>query len=143
MINVVHWKDVVGKEFLPEFIKIMRAIIAVEMKDPPESASVVLNKLSDETRENYKTKRALMRKCGYLDRKDPSPYIWHGWYRPYFDRDEVKFLCTAPKEERRYIALPTFLEWKRVGNIDDEMDRYYETQDLIQKVANDEGGFIG
>lgn len=140
MINVVHWRDIVGKEFLDEFTKISRSIAIAQENE--KSPSIVIDKLNADVREKYQMKHDLMRKCGYEDRKDPSPVIWHGWRSPYRDGQEVKFWCTAPREERKYIALTTFLEWKRMGNIGDEIDLYYEAQDLIQKVANDEGGFI-
>jgi hypothetical protein len=134
MTKMVHWKNIVGKEFLEEFIKTTRSIVIADKNNQP--ASVVLNKLPSDVQDKYDMKRNQMRKCGYEDRKDVSTTLWHGWYLAYLDGNEVKFHCTAMKEDREYIELTTFLEWKRMGNVDEEIDRYYEAQKTIKKVAN-------
>lgn len=128
MINLVYWKDVVGKKFLEEFVKATKGIILARKNDQPES--VVLNKLSLEGQDKYRMKRNQMRKCGYEGKKDTSNILWHGWYSSYIENGELRFLCTVPKEERKYIALPTFLEWKKMGNIEDDIDQYYRDKDF-------------
>lgn len=114
VVRIVNWRDVVGKDFLDEFDRITRNIMGAEANNlPPESA---WRKVSIEARKEYRTKRDVMRFCGY----EETRFGWrrHGWYTPYLWRNELRFTCTAEAKDRQYIQLGAFISWKNYNIID-------------------------
>lgn len=109
MVHIVHWRDVVGRDFLEQFITITRNIMFTEVNNRPYEDA--FKKISLEVRHNYETKRDVMRFTGYQETR----YGWrrHGWYTPYVERNEIKFHCTAPASERNYMTLGSFINWKQ------------------------------
>lgn len=107
-INIVHWKDVVGGDFMEKFTEISRDLILCNEKELPEET--VLKKLSLEVRREYKTKRDIMRFCGWEDRE--RYWFKHGWYTAYLSKNMLQFHCTAEQERRRYITMGQFISWK-------------------------------
>lgn len=133
MTQIVHWKDIVGKDFLNEFEKITRSILSAHNVGRPESD--VLGKLDASVQEKYEMKRDLMRKCGY-EIRGKYLFSWHGWYTSCLERGELRFKTTAHPDGRKYISITTFLDWKKGYDLDQAVEEYYDTKD-IQKVADD------
>lgn len=108
MVHIVHWRDMVGKDFIEQFITLTRSIMTMEINNRPYEDA--FKKMGVEVRRDYETKRNVMRFSGYEETK----FGWkrHGWYTAYLERNEVKFHCTAPESERKYIALGNFITWK-------------------------------
>ena len=80
--------------------------------------------------EMWKTKRRLMRFCGYAGM---GKHV--GWYRAYIDGNELKFMTTAGSD-RVYISLSKFMDMKRQQQQEaDEADYYGETQKLIKDLT--------
>lgn len=144
MIYIVHWKDIVQKHFgsVDTFI------------------NIVLNGikgLSPDDKSKYEKTRWFMRRCGYEERGKDIVRT-HGWFSPYYDNGELRFMCSADQPDRMLITLPQYMDYwtnKDLANMEDE---YYNTQVLVRGVADnimmpkkradidgsdDEGGLIG
>ena len=131
MTQIVHWKNIVGEDNLDTFTKMQKAIIFAERSGQTEADVFVKMKDREDNVEMWKTKRKLMRFCGY-DNKGKKV----GWFKAVLDGNELKFLTTA-HEGRVYITLSSFLDMKRERQQDaDEADYYGETQKLIKDLAH-------
>lgn len=143
MTYIVHWKDVVEKNF--GSLERFKGIILDGV-----------NKLSQEEKSLYDKTRWFMRRCGYEER-GKEIIRTHGWFTPYYEDGELKFMCTADKTDRTLITLPQYMEYwtnKDLANMEDE---YYNTQVLVRGITDnitmpksrkdldgdDEGGLIG
>jgi len=130
MTQIIHWKGIVGEENIDTFTKIQKAIIFAERNRQTENDVFAKMKDREDDIEMWKTKRRLMRFCGYDGDNKKL-----GWYRGYIDGNELKFSTTATPD-RKYISLPHFLDMKKQLQQDaDEADYYGETQKLIKDLA--------
>jgi len=130
MTQIVHWKNIVGEDNLDTFTKMQKAIIFAERSGQTEADVFAKMKDREDDIEMWKTKRRLMRFCGY---DGQNKHV--GWHKGYLDGAELKFMSTAP-DGRIYIPLPKFMEMKHQRQQDaDEADYYGETQKLIKDLA--------
>lgn len=118
MIYIVHWKDVVGPKTLDAFLRVQKELLR---KDSPDT----IDKFSADIAAMYRTKRLMMRRCGY---EQIGPIVhWYGWFDAYEegfgDRAEIKFRTTAPPH-REYISLSQWMEWF-TGAEQDAYERQY------------------
>ncbi len=130
MTQIVRWQEIVGEDNLDTFVKIQKAIVYAERVGQTEDDVFAKMKDRQEDIEMWKTKRRLMRFCGYDGDNKKL-----GWYRAYIDGNELKFSTTATPD-RVYISLPHFLDMKRLQQDADEADYYGETQKLIKDLAH-------
>jgi len=131
MTQIVHWKNIVGEDNLDTFTKMQKAIIFAERSGQTEADVFVKMKDREDNVEMWKTKRKLMRFCGYDNKGEKV-----GWFKAVLDGNELKFLTTA-HEGRVYITLSSFLDMKRERQQDaDKADYYGETQKLIKDLAH-------
>ena len=129
-MKIVHWRDIVGEDNLDTFIKIQKAVTFAERSGQTETDVFARMKDREDDIEMWKSKRRLMRVCGY-DTQGKRV----GWYKAYIDGGELKIKTTAP-EGRVYIPLSDYLDMKRLRQQDaDEADYYGETQKLIKDLA--------
>lgn len=130
MTQIVHWKNIVGEDNLDTFTKMQKAIIFAERNNQSEIDVFAKMKDREDDIEMWKTKRRLMRFCGYDGDNKKL-----GWFKAYIDGDEFKFMTTA-EPGRVYISLSDFMDMKRQRQQDaDEADYYGETQKLIKDLA--------
>lgn len=135
MILIVHWKDVVGRDNLEMFVKVQRAIIFAERDGRSETDVFKKMKNREDDISFWRKKRYLMRFCGY-EIIDSRSGMWtrHGWYKPYLDHENMRFMCTGAKEDRSYIELSAFLDWKDSLRADDMEPRPGEVEDMIDEI---------
>ena len=130
MTQIVHWKNIVGEDNLDTFTKMQKAIIFAERSGQTEADVFAKMKDRQDDIEMWKTKRRLMRFCGYAGM---GKHV--GWYRAYIDGNELKFMTTAGSD-RVYISLSKFMDMKRQQQQEaDEADYYGETQKLIKDLT--------
>ncbi len=134
MIKIVHWKEIVGQEFLDKFVKISRDLYFAAKKGRYEEE---LKKIADADLELFRKKHSFMRHCGY-EIKDRF-YHERGWFGfPIVEGKEIKFRYSADREQAvEYISLPAFLNLKRNLEQDSVENEYYqkaEPEELIEKV---------
>jgi len=133
-MKIVYWKDIVVKNFgeMKEFEKITRSILFCERSDLPIRSAfkdVPLDK-----QEAYDRTRWLMRNSGYEIRGKDG--YTHGWYTGYIEKDELKFMCTIAQKDRDYITIPQFMEWQSSQGLEDMIDEYYETKQIVSEVSS-------
>lgn len=127
--KIVHWKEIVGNDFLDKFTKVSKALIFAYEKNISYEAIIKKEKVDDW--QKYAEIRSRMRKCGFEDGK------WLGWYLPYLKGSEVKFKTTAPPG-RIYISMREFIAYKQgldQGRIEDE---YYN----VEAMGVEYSGFV-
>lgn len=84
--------------------------------------------MSLEDRRDYRTKRDVMRFCGYEETR--TGWHRHGWYVPRLYRNELRFDCTVEGQFREYITLGSFISWKNYNIVDqiDDRDEEFERE---------------
>lgn len=126
MVHIVHWRDIVGKDFIEQFITITRNIMTMEINNRPHADA--FKKISVDVRHEYEAKRDVMRFAGYEETK----YGWkrHGWYTAYLERNEVKFHCTALPSDCKRIPLGSFITWKNynIASLEEDGDSDFERE---------------
>ena len=153
MTNIVHWKDIVAKNFgdIKEFEKITRGMLYCSRSD--QSIKEAFKGVSVEKQEAYDKTRWFMRHCGY--ELVGNVVVSHGWFTAYIDKDDLKFMTTA-RAPMTYITIPQYVDWQQSQGLDDMIDEYYQAKDLVNSVASgmsephkrkdiyddDEGGFL-
>jgi hypothetical protein len=132
VMKIVHWKDIVEKNFgtVSEFEKITKSILFCERADMP--VKTAFKDVPLDKQEAYDKTRWLMRNSGYEVKG--KMIISHGWYSGYIEKDVLKFLCTAP-QSREYITIPQYMDWKESQGVEDMVDEYYQTRDIIDNVS--------
>ena len=91
---LVPWRDVIPGEFYERFDRISRSL-AMAGSDP-EERKIVMDKIKPiEDKDEYLQIRWKMLRCGFEFKQDWDADRWRGWYLPYLDRDELKFMTTA------------------------------------------------
>jgi hypothetical protein len=141
MTDIVHWKEIVDRHFgdMALFTKITKAMMFCHRTNIPVSKA--FDKLDLHIQEKYDLTRWHMRK--------------HGWFSGYVEGDGLKFLCTVDAPDRQYITLSRYLDRLQSQGIEDMVDEYYQTRDVIDHVSaglsephkrkdiyDAEGGFI-
>lgn len=121
---IVPWREIVGKDYMEQFTKMTKAWVFAN-RDPVAQAGV-LKKFTPEEWEEYDKKRYFMRFCGYA--MDGEITRRHGWNDPYLEKGELRFKCTARREDRRTISWHTFIEWRNTHDKDagEGQDTYAE-----------------
>lgn len=134
MVKIVHWQNVVGKDYAQEFEKTTVALVFAKLKDQVMGAQSVLNKLKDDDRERYDSKRGQLRRCGYEE--DGKIIRRHGWYMPYLDKGQLRFNTTADLD-REYISMNQYIEWNKGMSLEDDINRYYDEKPVVKYVLNE------
>ncbi|MDD3807373.1 MAG: hypothetical protein PHE86_04980 [Candidatus Marinimicrobia bacterium] len=115
---IVHWRDIVGDEFIDTFKSIVKFILVAEQKSLSDDAinSGLLKNYTIEQIELYRSKIRQMKKCGYYF--DSMKIIKElGWFRPYLNHQgKVKFMTTASPDSRKYIQHEQYQKFIDFGN---------------------------
>lgn len=132
---IVPWQEVVGKEFLEEFIRIARAFLRAGLTDI-EACAVVRKKLereAPEALERYDKCRHLLRACGFELQHPNDLHRWRGWIVPYLERDELKFRTTAPAD-RVHISWADLQTYRSLCELADK-DRGRDHKEMFEANA--------
>jgi hypothetical protein len=141
-LNIVHWKDIVEKHYgnVAEFIKITNSMLYCQRADLPIKSA--FKDVSIDKQAAYDKTRWFMRTSG--------------WFSGYMEKDEMKFFCTVPLADRKYITLSQYMDELQSAGLEDSIDQYYqEKNEVVDRVASgmsephkrkdiydDEGGYI-
>jgi len=136
MINIVHWKNVVGKDKLDTFTGIQMAVTLGESKGIDEletlNRAIKSGKATEDDIEMWREKRRLMRKCGY--EYDGKIIRWHGWYVAVVEKGELRFRGTA-NDLRIFIPMNEYLEWLK--GQDTGEPKQYNVTSVINRTMRD------
>jgi len=124
MINIVPWKQVIGKDHIDKFISIQMGVtLACEKNRNNDRAqqealnkAVSSGKITDADVEMWRKKRYAMRVCGYepFDRKS---IYFHGWHSPRIVNGELHFaIDTTQKFNEPHIEYITMNDWIEFSN---------------------------
>lgn len=149
MIQLVHWHDCVGSDFLDTFVSIAKDITYAERRGDTETVINRLIKDKPDQYATYETKRSMMLFCGYESEVVGNHRLFYrtGWYGlPEIEGDELKyrFMSRLPYHPTpEFISLRTFLDMKREQREQDDEEKYYNygrAKSYIKRAVND--GFI-
>jgi len=124
MINIVHWKDVVGKNNIEKFISIQIGVTLACQKNPNSDRAelealkkaISSGKITEDDVEMWHKKRHSMRVCGY-EKYDSKSIYWHGWSSPKIVNGELQFVInTTQKYPESHIEFITMNEWIEFEN---------------------------
>jgi hypothetical protein len=105
-MKIVRWTEIVGKDFIDVFKKIVMA----EIYMGNISIDDIIKKFGNDEWNKYKIKRDIMRECG--------------WYISFYKKSgELDFGSIYPPEEREYISMNEYIEGKRAERIVREIDK--------------------
>ena len=129
MTYIVPWKEVVNEDFLPEFIKITRSILAIGVKEY-ELLQTMYRRLPEEIATEYRITRSHMRFSGYQLILPTDTGRERGWFIPWLKGNEVAFGTNAGSD-RVYISPADFLSYRNICALEetctkDNVDKIFE-----------------
>jgi hypothetical protein len=81
---IVHWREIVGEDFLDEFCRIAKALVYAPDQDAVDK---IMEAKTEDVREHYKRVRRRMMRCGYyIDALARDLYHECGWNDAYLNR---------------------------------------------------------
>lgn len=120
-MKVVHWKDIVGKDFMKKFIDMVKAEQYLTHKNL--SWNTMADKFGLDDLQKYTEKRSIMRR--------------HGWFEAYLEDGEIMFMSIYPVGERNYISLAQYLNAREAERIAQDEEEYYSTKGTVYKVGKE------
>jgi hypothetical protein len=138
MIKLVHWQEIVGKDFLERFISISKGLYFAKKRDQSGAAyAAELKKISEADLEMFRKKRSFMRHCGYEIKG--KNYYDRGWFGfPILEGHETKFRYMAddPSDGVEFISLSSFLSLKHNLEQDYVENEYYKNVKPAKLIEN-------
>lgn len=105
MIYIAHWKDIVRPEFLNEFVKTGRMLVAAAKSDLLMDSA--MRTIHFDVLSQYIETREKMRCCGY--EWDGDILRLYGWYKGYLKGPDLMFMTTA-RPDRKYIPYGKYVD---------------------------------
>ncbi len=132
---MVKWSDVVGKANIDKFVAIQTGLLLAMQKGKSEQEA--LNSVNQDDLSMWRTKRALLRKCGY--EYDDKILIMHGWGMAKLEQgDLVWYMDTThrnPKPYVEYISMSAYLDWLKTEDTGEP--RQYNVTSMVKKVSRE------
>lgn len=114
-MTTVHWKDIIGKDFMQRFIDMVKAEQYLNHKGLPWST--MADKFGLDDLQKYSEKRSFMR--------------LHGWFKSYMENGELRFMSIHPID-RKYISLSQYLTARDAQRMADDEEEYYSVKDAVR-----------
>jgi hypothetical protein len=138
MIRLVHWKDIVGKDFLERFTSISKDLYFAKKRDQSgASYATELKKISEDDIEKFRKARSFMRHCGYEIKG--KNYYDRGWFGfPIVESGNISFRYMAddPTDGVEFISLSSFLSLKHNLEQDYVENEYYKNVKPAKLIEN-------
>lgn len=136
MIQIVHWKDVIGKEKLDKFTNIQKGVTIAAAKGIDETEALSRAKVAPQDIEMWQEKRQMIRRCGYEYIGKKITRI-HGWYIPVVEGGELYFRGTADPARREFITMNAYLNWLKTDESQEGIKKQYNITPLVKRTARE------
>ena len=130
--HIVHWKEIVGDEFMPKFTEISKGLFFADQQGPLEWKGVA-KKAGEDDWQKFGEAHWKLRKCGYEVKDDTG--VNYGWFRAYLEHDGTMKMKTTAPPGREYISLSQYLSWKQDHEQGVIEDRYYAEVDKAKRIV--------